>query len=385
MKKALFVSTIISFLGAFETGDIQILQRMGYAVHIACNCKEYSTIEKVKLLEELRVIKHDIPFSRTPLSVSNLKAYAELKTLLKEEKFELIHCHTPVGGVLGRLAANSVGVKNVIYTAHGFHFYNGAPMKNWILFYPLEKWLSRYTDILITINREDYERALKKFHAKHTVYVPGVGIDTKKFGLDTEGERIRKEVGILSDRVMLLSVGELNQNKNHEAVINAIVGMENITYVVVGDGPLHDYLKQMAIKRNVDVRFMGYRNDVADFYDAADIYILPSIREGLNVSLMEAMASGLPCLVGNIRGNIDLIDEDKGGYLFNPFSIESIRDTIKKAVANNSLCLFGLYNRERIKNFDGAKVKEAAERAYDASCIATESSAVGGYQGNWQK
>ena len=198
------------------------------------------------------------------------------------------------------------------YTAHGFHFYNGAPLKNWLIFYPVEKCLSRYTDVLITINNEDYKRATEKFHAKKMFYISGAGVDVEKFAPRQSGrDKIRAELGLEDTDFMLLSVGELNENKNHASVIKAIAG-KDITYVIVGKGDKEAELKTMADENNVDLRLTGYRNDVADFYDAADVYILPSIRKGLNVSLMEAMDSGLPVACSPIRCNTDLVDEEDG-------------------------------------------------------------------------
>lgn len=227
------------------------------------------------------------------------------------------------------------------------------------MYYPIEKWLSRYTDILITINKEDYKRASYSFHAKKTVYIPGVGVDTEKFGADYNGDGIRSELGI--DGFMLLSVGELNENKNHEAVIRAIAGLD-VEYVIVGKGELEEHLKQVAQECRSNVILTGYRSDVADFYVAADAYILPSVREGLNVSLMEAMASGLPCLCGNIRGNIDLID-GKGGYTFDPKSVEQIRKTINQLLASDKNS-FGEYNQKKIQSFSTQTVNEQMTKIY---------------------
>lgn len=250
----------------------------------------------------------------------------------------------------------------MIYTAHGFHFYHGAPLKNWIVFYPVEKWLSRYTEVLITINREDYKRAKEKFMAKETVYIPGVGVDTDRFAPSKSGrEKIRSEFELQESQLMLLSVGELNDNKNHEMVIRAIQGL-NLVYVIVGKGELKEKLGNTAKKCGVDLRLAGFRNDVADFYSAADIYVLPSIREGLNVSLMEAMAGGLPIACSRIRGNVDLIDEGKGGCFFDP----KLRDSVFAAIQNaiNYKDIFGVYNRRKIRTFNIYEINNIMRNIY---------------------
>lgn len=261
----------------------------------------------------------------------------------------------------------------VIYTAHGFHFYKGAPVKYWMAFYPVEKYLSKYTDVLITINKEDYYRASKKFQAKKTIYVLGVGVDVKKFeGVAGSIDRAakRKELGIMDDEILLLSIGELNENMNHSVVIKALATIQNskevhnhIVYMIAGIGNKKDELKKLAEDCGIDLRLLGYRNDVSELLTAADIYILPSIREGLNVSLMEAMASGTPCLCGNIRGNVDLVEQGKGGELFDPNSLCSVAKALVTEMKDHSIWLEqGLYNQKKIKHFDISIVKKDYEK-----------------------
>lgn len=276
-----------------------------------------------------------------------------------EHQYCFVHCHSPIGGVIGRLVCHETGTK-VIYTAHGFHFYDGAPLKNWLIYYPVEKFLSRYTDVLITINKEDYKMAKERFHAKKTEYIPGVGVDTKKFAPRKSGRvRIRTELGLKDKDIMLLSVGELNENKNHESVIRAIKGMD-VTYVIAGKGEKRNSLEQIAKECGVDLRLVGFRTDVSDFYDAADVYVLPSIREGLNVSLMEAMASGLSCAVSRIRGNTDLIDDE--AVIFDPKNTEQLRESVETAVKN--LEEYGQKNLKKIKGFDLATVENLISEIY---------------------
>ena len=366
-KKAIIVATIVGFITSFEMNNIKLLQQLGYQVSCATNLDKDNHPDKIELLKNSGVRLYHIPFSRAPFTKQNIRAYKELRKLMHEEQFDLIHCHTPVGGVLGRMAAHKEHVPCIIYTAHGFHFYDGAPLKNWLVFYPIEKYLSRYTDVLVTINKEDYKRATEKFHAKKTAYVPGVGVDIDKFAPRQSGrERIRAELGLKDTDTMLLSVGELNENKNHTSVIKALSG-SNLTYVVVGKGDKETELNALAKEYAVDLRLTGYRNDVADFYDAADVYILPSIREGLNVSLMEAMASGLPVACGRIRGNVDLIaDED---CLFNPTDVKGIEKAIQYVLENKKK--LSQTNLQKIKSFDLSIVKEKASEIYAGGGVRT--------------
>jgi len=391
-KKALMIATVPSMIGQFNMANIQILLDLRYTVHVACNFDDRSvwTEDRVeefrKQLDDLGVKYFQIDFARSPKYVGKLaESYKEIKELLFHEKYTLVHVHTPVAAAEVRLAAKDYNdvierrVKEgkkaperlrVIYTAHGFHFYDGAPLKNWILFYPVEKELSRITDVLITINKEDYKRAKEKFYAKKTVYVPGVGVDVKKFAGVSESidrEAKRKELGVKGSDILLLSVGELNDNKNHGVVIKALGELENagklvnnhIVYMIAGAGNTKDELEALAKKESVDLRLLGFRKDVSELLTAADLYILPSIREGLNVSLMEAMASGTPCLAGEIRGNVDLIDPGKGGEMFDSQDSSSVADAIATELSSrDNWSQQGSYNQNKIKHFDLSVVED---------------------------
>ena len=252
----------------------------------------------------------------------------------------------------------------MFYTAHGFHFYKGAPLKNWLLYYPIEKICSHFTDVLITINQEDYALVRKKMKAKRVEYVPGVGIDLTKFGqAAVEKSAKRKELGIPEEATLLLSVGELNENKNHETVIRAIKDL-NVYYIIAGKGELYEQLQKIidTLGMTERVKLLGYRKDVAELYLVTDIYILPSIREGLNVSIMEAMASGLPVVCGRIRGNTDLIDEN-GGVLFDPSDVDNCKNAISQLLEED-LSLMSKYNTEKVKDFQVSKVNTLINQLY---------------------
>lgn len=319
-------------------------------------------------------IYYNIPFERNPLKPGNLKAYKELKHIIDEGEYDIIHCHTPVGAMLTRLAAKQArkqGTK-VFYTAHGFHFYKGAPVINWILYYPVEKWLSRYTDVLITINKEDYERA-KTFKAGKVCYVPGVGIDLKKFNAGyVNKEQKRKEIGVSADDFVLLSVGELIPRKNHEVVIRALSVLKqldklnHIEYVICGRGSYEADLRKLAEGLDVadHVHFLGYRNDISEICNCADLFVFMSHQEGLPVALMEAMACGLPAVCSNIRGNTDLIEDGVTGLLANN-TPEEVAQSISKMKSDTAL-----RNRvasaalQKIKQFDLSSVEDEMSKIY---------------------
>lgn len=337
--KILYVTTISATMGFF-VNYITELVKDGHIVELACNCADADVHQAYR---ELGCKVYDIAFSRSPLSFINVTACKRLKKIVEENNYDIVHCHTPVAAAGTRIVcrkARKNGAR-VFYTAHGFHFYKGAPLKNWLIFYPIEKICSYFTDVLITINKEDYALAQKKMKAKKIEYVPGVGIDIEKFkNIVVDKGKKREEVGVSTDAKLLVSVGELNANKNHETVIRAIAKLndKNIHYAIAGDGVLMQHLKEVAAECGIEsnVHLLGRRIDVAEIYKVADIYIHPSFREGLPVALMEAMASGLPCIVSKIRGNVDIVDE-KCGLLFNPHDIDECGVTIKLLLNHNSL------------------------------------------------
>ena len=369
-KKALVLASVASMIDQFNRDNIALLQSLGYSVDVLADFSDPGniTVDRAgifaKELDDAGVEVFDVAVPRALDPKAILSAYKKVKEVALNGRYDLMHCHSPIGGAIARVAFRKLrkAGTGVIYTAHGFHFYKGAPLKNWIVFYTTERWLSRFTDVLITINKEDFARAKSKFHARETKYVPGIGIDVQRFAGPHKGNEIRKELGIPEERTMILSVGELNKNKNHETVIRALQGMD-VTYVIVGKGVLDVHLKQVAEECGVDTRFTGFRSDIVDFYDAADLFILPSIREGLNVSLMEAMASGLPVACSRIRGNVDLVDEDKGGVLFDPKSVESVSSGIKKVLSADRH-IMSRFNLEKIEYFSRDKVREQMSEIY---------------------
>lgn len=340
--RALMVASVASMIDQFNMQNIQILLDKGFDVDVACNCKTGNTIsndrvqDMIQRLAKQGVKVTDLPIPRKITDFSNIrKSIIELKKIFAEHSYTLMHCHSPIGSVVARTAAKKYrknGVK-VIYTAHGFHFYKGAPIINWILFYPIERIYSRITDVLITINKEDFQFAQKHLKAREIRYVPGIGVDTKKFqNIVVDKAAKRSELGIKDSDFMIVSVGELNKNKNQEIIIRAIALLKknNIHYFVAGQGSEKDHLAHIAKELNVNLHLLGYRTDIAELLKIADAYAFPSYREGLSVALMEAMASGLPCVVSKIRGNTDLIYPGENGFLCMADDVSAFANAIKK-------------------------------------------------------
>lgn len=373
--KALILASVASMIDQFNMQNIQLLLDHGYQVDVACNCKEGNTIsdERVQSLIE-RLADKGVPVIHVPIprKITDVKgitnSITQVKKMCDENQYNILHCHSPIGSVVARVAARDArkrGTK-VIYTAHGFHFYKGAPKQNWILFYPVEKICSKWTDVLITINKEDYTFAKKHMDAGRVEYIPGVGVDTKKFQLENF-DRVskRQELGIKEDDFLIFSVGELNQNKNQEVVVRAIAKLNNprIHYFIAGKGDKADYLQELATQLNVNLHLLGYRTDIVELLNTADLYAFPSYREGLSVALMEAMSAGLPCVASKIRGNTDLIEDGKGGYLVEPDDVNVFAMKIKTFVLNRYTEM-NSFNRERIKQFDISNVLDKLGQIY---------------------
>ena len=363
MPKILYVATVVkTHILEFHVPYLKMLKEMGWETAVAArNDFEDPSDCVIPYCDSF----YDIPFERNPVNQRNNIAYKELKKVIDDGGYDIIHCHTPVGAMLTRIAAKDARKKGckVIYTAHGFHFYKGAPLVNWLLYYPVEKLLAKKTDVLVTINTEDYQRA-QKFKAGKTVYVPGVGIDIGKFSR-TEGirEKKRSELGIPLDAKVLLSVGELNVNKNHKVVINALPDMKNCWYVVCGRGPLMDNYKKLASDLGVSDRVLlaGYRTDVSEFYQMADVFVFPSFREGLPVALMEAMASGLPCVAARNRGTDDLLNGSE--MLFDATNLEELKHDLKVALSSEGKKEV-LRNKEHLLQFDINNTTEKIKDIY---------------------
>ena len=331
MKKVLFVASVSGHIRAFHLPYLEWFRKEGYQVDVAARLT-------AELPPEYNF--HNISFERSPFKKSNISVYKQLKKLIDENEYDIIHCHTPVAAILTRLAARKArkhGTK-VIYTAHGFHFYKGAPLLNWLIYYLIEKLCSKWTDVLITINKEDYEFAKKKMKAKWIKYVPGVGFDYDKFSNFTVTEekknKFREDLGIGGNDVMLVSVGELNDNKNHSVIIKALsqISHQNVHYCIAGKGPLENSLKQLSASLGLGdrVHILGFRTDVQFLLNCADIFCFPSKREGLGIAAIEAMACGLPIVTSNIHGINDYSEDGITGFKCSPNDVVGFVRIINK-------------------------------------------------------
>lgn len=329
-RKALFIATVGGFVTQFEMNNVRILKQMGYEIHSAANFKEPVYCVKERELKEQGVILHHVDIAKSPfLWYQNLYALRQICGIIRENRITLIHCHTPVGGVLGRLAGiwcGSPGLK-VIYTAHGFHFYQGAPWVNWLIYYHVERFLAHFTDCIVTINQEDYEKACRfRMRKGGRVYrIPGEGLDLGRFSfrLREKKQELRKKLGIPEDAFVLLSVGELSGNKNHRQIIRLIPTLQEkllprkVHYGICGDGFYHreleDEIRQLGLEGQV--RLYGCCQDVEEFLACADCFVFPSFREGLGMAALEALAMGVPVVASDNRGTREYMEDGVNGFV----------------------------------------------------------------------
>lgn len=377
-KKVLITTTTPYMIRQFLLNDIKILQNLEYEIDIATNFQTFNVISEEELrklkeyLENEHIQIHQIDFERSMFKIgSHIKSYKQMKKLMNERKYDLIHTHTPISSLITRIAFKNSRIFDkcrMIYTAHGFHFFKGNnPLKNF-LFRNIERYGAKYTDTLITINKEDYAAA-KKFKLKKngTVeYVPGVGIDIDKINsIQGNKEELCKELNIPVDTILLLSVGELSKRKNHEVIVRLLNQLpDNIHYVICGQGQLENYLLDLAQKLKVNNRLhlLGYRTNIPQIMKSCDIFVFPSLQEGLPVALMEAMACGLACIASEIRGNVDLIKNNTRNYLFDLNKCDAIVVDIMRIIQEKPVNT--LSNNDMMKSFDKNQIEILMKKIY---------------------
>ena len=358
-KRVLYVATVVkAHIMSFHIPYLKMFKDLGWHTAVAAH-NDYEDPSECNIphCDDY----HDIAFERFPLKWANIRAYWELKKIIAEGEYDIIHCHTPVAAMLTRFAARKVrkqGTK-VFYTAHGFHFFKGAPLLNWLVYFPVEWLCSFMTDTLITINKEDYALAQRHMHAKKVEYVPGVGIDTERYAnADCDRTEVRRSIGVPENAVMLLSVGELNENKNHQIIIKAMSRlreMDYLHYVLVGIGPKAEQLIAQAHELGLGdrVHLLGYRTDIPELNKAADIFCFPSHREGLGLAALEAMAAGVPLVTSNVHGINDYSENGITGFKCNADDAAGFAVAIEK-----------LYEDENLRGQISNHVREIAKK-YD--------------------
>ena len=372
-KRVLFTATVVKqHIMTFHTPYLRMFQEMGWETAVASS-NDYENPADLNI--PYCDTYYEIPFERIPWKAGNIRAYRELKRIIDTGNFDIIHCHTPVGGLVTRLAAAGARKKGtkVLYTAHGFHFHKGSSLVSWLAYYPVEWLMAFLTDALLTMNREDYALARKKMHAKRVEYVPGVGIDTGRFALCRE-DRLekRRELGFRESDFLILTVAEMNKNKNQSMVLKALALLkdrpeyENMNYLICGMGDYEAVLRQEAKNLGIDdhVFFMGYRKDIPAMHRCCDLFAFMSYREGLPVALMEAMSSGMPTVCSAARGNTDLVEDGKEGFIVEN-EAQAVADAILKLYHDPDLRhRFGQAATEKVQQYDSRNVHRVMKDIY---------------------
>ncbi|WP_416655359.1 glycosyltransferase family 4 protein [Bacillus amyloliquefaciens] len=375
-KKVLFCATVDYHFKAFHLPYFQWFQDMGWEVHVAAGGDM-----NLPFVNE----KFSVPIRRSPFHPENLSVYRQLKRLIQDNGYDMIHCHTPVGGVLARLAARQARQKGtkVLYTAHGFHFCEGAPLKNWLLYYPIEKFLSSYTDCLITINEEDYERAkqMKKTDCD-AKKIHGIGVDTDRFRPvnRAESERLREKHGFTAGEFILVYPAELNGNKNQGILIEAAALLKNsipeLKLVFAGEGAMEESYRKKAESLGVSdiVRFYGFCRDIHELIQLADLSVASSIREGLGMNVLEGMAAEKPAVAADNRGHREIIEDGVNGFLVPAGDSAAFADRIEK-----------LYRSPGLRKAMGQKGRRTAECFSETRTVKEMAHIYAGYMDKKEK
>lgn len=354
--KILYVTTVSLTLNTFLVPHIKFLVEQGYEVKIASNIDS----ELSKEFADMAVEHIKIDFSRSPVDFKNLNAFKQIKKLQEKEKFDIVHVHTPIASFITRLALKNQNIK-IIYTAHGFHFYKGAPLINWILYYPLEKIAAKWTDILVTINNEDLQYA-KKFKLRncgHAQLMHGVGIDPNIYKISNfDRNEYKKELGLKEDDFVLLILAELNKNKNHIQIIKAMEILNkkytNIKVLCAGNGPLENKLKLEVKKLCVEdsIKFIGFRSDIKELLYSCDCVGLFSKREGLGKCLLEGMLAGKSLIATDTRGPREVVENNKNGYLVEVGNYKKTAEYIENIYLDKSKRVnFSKYSLKKVDRY----------------------------------
>ena len=371
MAKRILITCTDSMMKQFLEPHVRNLAGNGYDMEIACSeVLNRMTEVREDLGEYARI--HLLHLKRSPMAASNIRGYREVKKLIQNGHYDLIWTNEPVMGVATRMAARKArkqGTK-VMYMVHGFHFYKGAPLLNWLLFCPIERLMASKADCICTINREDYDRA-QQMHTARAAYIHGVGIDTDRLQPGETPTDLRNELHLPQDAFLVLSIGELNENKNQQIVIRALARLEdpNIHYVLCGKGDQLEKLQALAGELNISdrIHFLGYRKNIADICRQCDVFALPSRREGLPFAAMEAMYCGLPLVNSGIRGLVDITEDGVSGYVCGTEDATQYAESIRKLKDNPNLRIqMGNNNRKTVEAFTVEQTKQEILRLIGA-------------------
>lgn len=368
--KVLLVATVQSHICQFHRPLVTMLHEHGCEVHVAArnNLAEKNGL-KLDFVEQV----FDVSFQRSPFSPKNLGAYKQLKKIIDEGNYDVVHCNTPVGGVVGRLAARKARKRGTkaFYTAHGFHFYKGAPKKNWLIWYPVEKFMCRHTDKLITINEEDYQLARSRFRVE-TCHIHGVGVSMSRYHPRSakEEETLRKEESLAAQDFVVLCTGELNANKDQRTLIDAAVlcrdRIPELKVLLAGNGPLEPALREQIAENHAEgyIRLLGYRTDLERVVPAVDVIVSCSHREGLGLNLIEGMLCGKPVIAVENRGHRELVENGVTGYMIPAGDSRALADALVMLYKSSDRQRLGKAGYEKTQLYTDQNVQRELKELY---------------------
>lgn len=373
MKKVLLFSPTGSIHSRFNLANIEAVKELGYELHLLANFEngpgpEGKNEAFAQWCEKQGFYVHTMPFVRGA-SLKNISLVKELKEILLKEKFDIVHAHTETGGLLLRMAISAKGSSKYIYTAHGMSFWKGCPLKNRIIYKTIERWICNGMDANLAMNQEEHD-FVKIINPNTAFYVHGIGLDLGRFQREGRArDEVRTEFGVKDCDILIVSIGELDDNKNHAVIIKALSILENknFKYVVCGVGPNKDMLTKIAADAGLSnkVVLAGYRSDIPDILKAAEMFVFPSFHEGMPVAALEAMACGLPLVCSKIRGNVDIVKDDYNGYLVNPNNYQVFSDRIKQLIdKKEDRCRMGQINKELVKAYSLESVVSELKTIY---------------------
>ena len=366
-KKILITSTELMMI-QFLAPHVKNLSKNGFEIDLACSNVGGRINEVYSVLKDYTENIFELKLQRSPISPSNATGYHQLKRIIETHSYDLIWTNEPVMGVATRLAAKKArktGTK-VLYMCHGFHFFQGAPKLNWLVYYPIEKHMAKHCDRIATINQEDYQAA-ELLKPGKVSYIHGIGVNTDRLDAENITGNIRNELGIDESEFVVVSVGELNENKNQKVIIQALGQLRDraIHYLLCGKGDQLESLKNLAEQEGLSerVHFLGYRKDVVSILSKADLFAFPTYREGLGLAALEAMYCGLPLVTSDSRGPVDFMENGKTGFVCDPQSPETFAQaikTIKEDVPLRNKMME--YNRNVVQPFCFDNVKAEIEK-----------------------
>lgn len=373
MKKALIITAVAGFIRGFLVNDIKTLHKLGFEVHCAADANNVGADGILDFFDDLDVEFHQIDFnSKKPFSKNTLKAYLEVVDLLNQHEFNLVHSHTPIAGFITRFAAQKYrknGTK-IIYTTHGYYFHKKAPIRDWIVYYPIEYLAAFWSDAIVTINNEDFNCA-KKMPCKKCFHINGVGLNTERFfDVSIDRDVYRKSIGVGKDDIMVLAAGELTTRKNHQVIIRALGKLKNnnIVFVVCGramqGSGTYNLLQNLAKQENVRMNMLEFRSDMPQICHCADIGVLPSLREGLGMVSLQIMAAGVPMVTSNVHGIVDYMIPDKTGYMYDPMDVDGFAEGIRKLCDKEKRASMTIYCKNMARQFSAEISSEQMKNIY---------------------